>query len=475
MALSATISPRRIQPALLPVLAVLLLGAPGLVWAGEKPSHSLKEAQDAYDQWHYDRALTLVEPLAQDEGAGLDALRLKTRTLMRLGRPADALLVYDRLFAKLGKDDGPLLREVAFGFIVAVLKDMRDQMRGAGYTALKEVPSDDTIPYLLDGLSDGSGPVRALAAEGLGRMKPGPHTVRLKKAMEDQAAMVRVVVLKALGRSGDRSQVPVIEQAVKDEQATVRLAALGALVMLGRTEVWDQVRAAAAAPNPEDRAAALRTLGDLGDRRAIPLLRQALSHAQPSVRDAAAKALGNLKDPVAAPDLVKALRDPLPFVRASVAVSLGEVAAPESAVALRESLIDVNPAVRTASVSALLRLGTPLKEVMDAVMGLTRNTDPGIRASVGRALSQARGKDRVDAIEVLRLLLEDPIPRPRIAAAHSLGHLVTSELGKEQILEIVAILKNSLKDKDEAVRATVGGALIRALGAVDQAQAVKGR
>lgn len=293
--------------------------------------------------------------------------------------------------------------------------------------------------------------------------------------MEDQAAMVRVAVLKSLGRSGDRSQMPVAEQALKDEQVTVRIAASGALVMLGRAEAWNEVRAAAEAPNPEDRATALRMLGDLGDRRALPLLRQALAHAQPSVRGAAATALGDLKDPAAAPDLVKALRDPIPGVRASVAVSLGEVAAPESAAALKESLSDPNPAVRAASVSALLRLGAPFADVVDAVMILSRNTDPGIRASVGRALSQAQGKNRKEAVEVLRLLFEDPLPRPRIAAARSLGHLANQELGQEQLREMVGILKNGLKDTDEAVRATAGAAIIRTLGAAPQAHSAHGR
>ncbi|TAJ07639.1 MAG: hypothetical protein EPO61_12240 [Nitrospirae bacterium] len=469
-------SPRFFQPALPLLLMLLPIFSTGSALAtGEKPSGSIKEAHAAYEQRHYDRVLTLVEPFIQDGGQGLDALRLKARSLVHLGRPVDALPVYDQVAAKLGKDDMVLLHDVAFGFIVVVLKDMREQMRGAGYSALKEVPSDETIPYFLDGLSDGSGLVRALAAEGLGRLKPGAHTARLKKALEDQAAIVRVAVLKSLGRSRDRSQIPVVEPSLKDEQVTVRIAASGALVMLGRAEAWAQVREAAEAQNPEDRAAALRMLGDLEDRRALPLLQQALTHAQPSVRGAAATALGSLKDPAAGPALVKALRDSIPGVRTSVAVSLGEVAASESVAALKESLLDPNPAVRAASVSALLHLGTPFTEVVDTVMTLIRNTDPGIRASAGRALSQAHGKDRAEAVEVLQLLLEDPLPRPRIAAARSLGHLASPEFRQEQLRETIAILKNGLKDKDEAVRATVGGALIRVIGLAEQAQPAIGR
>ncbi|MBI3603152.1 MAG: HEAT repeat domain-containing protein, partial [Nitrospirae bacterium] len=47
------------------------------------------------------------------------------------------------------------------------------------------------------------------------------------------------------------------------------------------------------------------------------------------------------------------------------------------------------------------------------------------------------------------------LPRPRIAAARSLGQIGGKEL--------VPMLKNALKDQDDAVRATVGGALGRVL------------
>ena len=67
-----------------------------------------------------------------------------------------------------------LLQEVALGFIIIMVKDMREQMRGAAYTALKEVDSDDAVPYFEDGLSDGSGPVQcSLAVEGARSIRGG--------------------------------------------------------------------------------------------------------------------------------------------------------------------------------------------------------------------------------------------------------------------------------------------------------------
>jgi len=118
-------------------------------------------------------------------------------------------------------------------------------------------------------------------------------------------------------------------------------------------------------------------------------------------------------------------------------------------------MADANPAVRAAAVSALLHMGIPYAETAQVIRDLTQHADPGVRASAARALARARGQNAKDAIETLRLLLDDPLPRPRIAAARALG-----QIGGE---EMVTILKKALRDQDEAVRATAGGALGRVL------------
>lgn len=456
---------------LLPFLFVLLAGQE--FGAGPAQAASLEQAQGAFDRKDYAQALALAEPVSKDDKQAASALRLMARSHLRLGKPAEAAADYNRLAERLGGEDRPLLRELSLAVVTSVLKDMREQMRGAGYTALKESRSEEAYPYFVDGLSDGSGLVRALAAEGLGRSKAAAHVARLQQALEDQAGMVRVAILRAFGRSGDRSRIAVIEKALKDDQATVRMAAYGALLALGRKDAWDRIREGAEAPNPEDRAAALRKLGDVEDRRGLPILLRDVSHSLPSVRGAAASALGELGDPSAEPALAKLLGDPVPAVRAAAAVSLGAIAAPESAAALKPSLNDTNPAVRAAAVSALLTLKAPFDDVAGTVRELVRNPDPGIRASVAKALSKAQGQNEKEAIEILRLLIEDPLPRPRIAAARSIGQIGADE--HVQATEIIALLRKTLKDQDEAVRATAGGALLRLLGQESQVERAAGR
>jgi HEAT repeat protein len=99
-----------------------------------------------------------------------------------------------------------------------------------------------------------------------------------------------------------------------------------------------------------------------------------------------------------------------------------------------------------------------VEEIMSAVDGLLQQSDPGTRSAVAKALGRAQGKSGEAVIGILGELLADPIPRPRIAAARSLG-----QIGGDGV---IPILKRALHDEDDAVRAAAGGALGRVLNNV---------
>ena len=434
--------------------AAIVSGSLVGLWPVPAMASSVKEAQAAFDKKQYQEALDLIEQVTKDKGTQPETRRLKVRSLIFLGKPKDALVEYERHEQELKQEDRLLLKEV--GFIYVLVKDMREQMRGAAYTALKDVDSPETISALEDGLSDGSGLVRALAAEALGKLDAGRRSPRLRNALEDQAGLVKATVIKVLGKSGDRSVIPLLEKALKDEQPAVRLAAAGALYHTGQTAMWDTIQKAASAPNPEERATALRMVGDLKDARGLSILLEAMTNTQPSVRGAAASALGDLGKVQGIPALEKALEDKIPAVKTSAAISLGELGVKESLVALRKSLADQNPVVKAAVVSALLRVEEPFESVAQALYELAQNTDPGTRSAAGKAAGRAHGPNTPAAIEFLAGLLKDPIPRPRIAAARALGQIGGAE--------VLPILKAALHDEDDAVRATVGGSIARILG-----------
>jgi HEAT repeat protein len=414
-----------------------------------------QEIQTLYDKKQYQQALDEIAKIDKDRAAAPDVRRVKIRSLLKLGNPKDALPIYDQLVASLKQEDEALLHDVALGFIVVLMKDMREQMRGAAYTALKETSSDEVIPYFEDGLSDGSGPVRVLAVEGLSRSEAGRKSQKLRSALEDQAAVVKARAVKAIGQSGDPSMLPLIETATKDEMATGRIAAYGALIRLGRKEAWDSLRKAAEAPNPEDRADALRVIAELKDQRAVPLMTELLSYKQPSVRGAAARALGHLGRKELRAQLEALLKDPVQAVREAAAASLADLGGKESVSALTKALSDGAFTVRASAVAALLQLGEPFQGVAPIVLALAQHNDTAARASAAYALGKATKPNAGDAAAVLESLTADPLPGPKIVALRSLGRIGTRDS--------IPLFKEALHDTNEAVRATAGGGILHLL------------
>ncbi len=432
----------------------LLSGADQLLLAAGSSSVP-NDAQEAFDKQQYEQVIEQLAELEKEQSVAPDVRRLKIRSFLKLGNPKGALGEYNKLELALKQDEIPLLQEVALGFIVVMVKDMREQMRGAAYTALKEVGSDDIVPYFEDGLSDGSGPVRALAVEGLGRSEAGRKSMKLRAAIEDQAGLVRARVVKALGRTGDPGVISLVESATKDELTTVRIAAYGALIRLGKKEAWTQLQQATESLNPEDRADAFRTIAELNDQRGAPIMMEALTYKQPSVRGAAARGLGHLGHKEARGQIEQLLKDPVPAVRESAVGGLAELGGPESVPALNRALSDGNFTVRASAIAALLQLGQPYSTVAATAQSLSQQNDMAMRASVAYALGKATKANASGAISLLSSVTTDPLPGPKIVALRSLGHVGDREL--------VPLMKEALHDTDDAVRATAAGALLHLL------------
>ncbi len=413
------------------------------------------EIQDLYDKHEYEKTLEALAKLGKVASETPAVRRLKIRSLLMMGNPKSALDEYNKLEETLQQEDQEVLREVALGFILVLMKDMREQMRGAAYTALKEIDSDEVVPYLENGLSDSSAPVRMLAVEGLDCSEEGRKSKRLRGALEDQAGLVKARVVKTLGKGGDRSVTPLVETAARDELPAVRIAANGALIRLGRKEAWEELRKYVKAPNPEIRAKAIRTIADLKDQRGVPFMLELLTDKQPSVRAAAAWGLGYLEWEEARQSIEQLLKDPVPAVREVAATSLARLGGDESVPSLTEALSDGVLTVRASTVAALLRLDQPYEIVAPTVRDLAIQRDTAGRSSAAFALGKATKTNVVGAVQILAILAKDPHPGPRIVAFRSLGRVGNRD--------VASLLEDGLHDQNEAVRATAAGALLRLL------------
>ena len=433
------------------VWSLLWVGGPA---AGQaSPDERINLAEQAFAQGEFSRTMELVEPLLVEPQWQRASSRLRMLSLVRLGQTAEGIEAYHRFAAGTDGDDG-LLRELAVQSILPFRSDRREQVRGAAYSALKEIPSDDVVPYFQDGLSDGSGMIRVLVVEGLAKFPIGRRSERLLAALEDHAGLVRVTVLKTLGQGGDPAVIPRIVPLLNDEQRVVQIAAAAALYRLGRHEHWQTVAQATDVPEGYERGAALRMLGEIGEPQGVPLLEQGLRDRQPSIRAAAAASLGKLGQ--GAPLLIAALSDPVPAVRSVAAVTLGTLKSDQALPALTRALRDSNMGVRAAAVAGLLQLNGPFSVVAGTVRELMGQQNPGLRSSVGKALGHGRARD-VEA--PLLLLLNDPVPKPRISAARSLGRVG----GRALISRLLTLMG----DANEAVRVTAAGAVARILSSSD--------
>ena len=414
-----------------------------------------KALQRLYDKQEYQKIVEEIGKLSSDQAAVADVRRIKIRSLLRIGKPKEALAEYDRLEHGVKQDETVLLREVALGFVLVMMKDMREQMRGVAYTALKDWQSPEAVPFLEDGLSDGSGLVRALAAEGLAKLEEGRRSARFRQALDDQASLVKEAVLKGLGKSGDASVVALAEPVIQDPEVRVRVAAAEVLCRFGRTHGCESLRQSGRSPNPDERTAAIRALVDLQGGQTLSVLIEASQHTQPSVRGAAAMGLGHVPKPEAVAALTRLLKDPLPPVRVVAVVSLGQLRGLDTVSPLREAIEDPDASVRAFAVGSLLEQGERFDAVAAAIPALSNTKEPAVRAALARALGRASEGNRQAVRAVLGSLLADTIPRVRISAIKSIAKL--------DGMDAVPILKKSLHDEDDAVRAAAGGELLHTM------------
>lgn len=413
----------------------------------------IQEIQALYDQKEFQKVLDELAKLDSNMVSAPDIRRLKIRALLRLGKPKDALSDYDNLVQLLKHDDQSMLREVALAFVIVLTQDMREQMRGVAYTALKEWQSPDAIPFLEDGLNDGSGLVRALAAEGLAKLDGGRRSARFRQALDDQAALVKEAVLKGLGKSSDVSVIALVEPLLQDPEVRVRVAAAEALCRFGRKQGCALLAQSGKAPNPDERGAAIRALVDLQGAQAFPVLIEASEHKQPSVRGVAAMGLAHVPKPEAVTVLTRLLKDPLPPVRVAAAVSLGQLHGFDALSPLRKAIAEEPDAsVRAFVIGGLLEQGERFDELSGPISALANTKELAVRTALARALARASRENRTAAHSAVMSLFADTMPRVRIAALKSMAKL--------DGVGALRILKQGLHDEDDAVRATAGGELL---------------
>ena len=441
----------------LPILLLLTLGtiAPSLspvdasTPAAQAGSALEREATDAYNHAEYDRVLKLWHSLQAESTASNQLIRLAFQSSLKLGRPEEALTLYQRLVPTDRPDDPTLLRPMALSFLTSHVRDRQEHVRIEAYTMLAELGLAETQAVLEDGLLDASILVRTRAADAIGKAGLAGKSGPLRRALSDAIPAVRIAAMNALSEAKVTDIMPYLIEVGRTDDGPESVFAYAALYRLGKQDMLTDITGAATLPDPDVRMAALGVLGQLKRASSLLVLSQGIYDPEPSVRAFAAGALGDYGQAGGVGPLTHALGDDNARVRAVAATSLGRLGIHDNQPLLRVLTRDADMQVRASAVEGLLRLGDVSAVALAAE--LAKHPNPSIRSAAAHALAATSDKQ---AVAILQTLLQDQEPQPRLSAVKALG---------KSGAPVTPLLKQSLQDPEVAIRLAAAGSLLQQL------------
>lgn len=321
----------------------------------------------------------------------------------------------------------------------------------------------ETIPELIQNLSDPVVEVRAQAAKTLGERGSVAKAAipALLKAVNDRFAAVRDSAIASLSKINLDSTVSALIQNLDDDDDRVRnSAARGISTMVERFDLPESTKqqvfqALAKAVNNRScfvRSTVMSTLGELAPvDEVLPILIAGLTDTEADVRQDAAIAIqcfGDEAEP-AVPHLINAFWHDIELYAASALGSIGpgaEAAIPSLLKALQQGDEDL----KARAAEAIGEIGSDA--AVPTLIELLQQEDAGLRQAAAEAL-QHLGPVAQAAVPNLILVLEDESPEVKGTAAKALGEI---ESDNPAIAELLMPL---LQDEEASVRASTAYAL----------------
>jgi HEAT repeat protein len=292
--------------------------------------------------------------------------------------------------------------------LLEACKDVLGNVRWEAQGALRQIgPGPEgkaAVPALIKALEDEKWPVRAMAAECLGRVGPeaGAAVPALLKLLKDDKSQVRGDAAEAVGRIGGGAKPEAAIAALSDlllkEDRFTGNHSAWALTELGEPGIAALVQALESAKPGARRYAviALQEVG-LGAKAAVPALIKALEHEDARLHSPAAYSLGRMGPAAKAalPALTKALRDSDPHVRINAADALRRIDdSSAGAPALIEVCKDASPSNRCTAAMVLADFGPAAKDAVPALLELLKDSDPYIPSYAAFALWKVAQHER---------------------------------------------------------------------------------
>ncbi|MGC4099219.1 MAG: HEAT repeat domain-containing protein [Nitrospira sp.] len=182
-------------------LILIFITAPALTASAGSSSTVESKAAALFKAGDYPEVAALYRDLPSDATASTQFLRLSLLSYIHMGRTDEALAIYAKLDQPGQPPDSSLLRPLALGVITSHVRDRKEHVRVAAYSALAELGLPETAAILEDGLLDTSVIVRARAAEAIGKAGLAGKSGALRRALRDEMPTVRIAAMSALGEA----------------------------------------------------------------------------------------------------------------------------------------------------------------------------------------------------------------------------------------------------------------------------------
>ncbi|HIE65796.1 MAG: HEAT repeat domain-containing protein [Nitrospira sp.] len=443
------------------VICLALLFFSFLTVLGCTPSSdkTLAEAEHAYAQGDYNRALALSDGLLQKVPDSFPAHRIKALSYVAQGSIETAFNGLEGVETRYPAMATPLLKEIAIGIIKLSLSHENLFVRSAAIKAVGEMGDLKLSALIIPGLKDSQTFVRFFAVESIGLLG-GPDALKLFMAAgNDPDGMVRVGAVKAIddmaeennksGKQDGAALNQLLATFTDDGDITVQLFSLAAMAKWGDQEASQNMLKIIRGLTSNERFAGAAALGRSKKSEAVPLLVDFITDPEESLRMYAAEAMGDIASGDIYDPLVKALSDPASSVRAAAATSLGKLGDKRAIPHLSKLLKDTDAVTRVSVAEGLHYLGQERFSIFRDAM---TEEDYAIRHFTIGSLRRTGGEK---ALRLLSMAMQDTAPRVRIATIRALG-----EIGG---INVLPLLREGMKDPDLAVRTYAAGNVGRLL------------
>ncbi len=149
----------------------------------------------------------------------------------------------------------------------------------------------ELLHWLHEALGNSSATIRSNAARALGKMKSRGSTPYLMDLLEDERWDGPGSAAEALGLIGDRVCIEALVERIQDNVEKVQEQAAGAIVLFGRQATVPLLNVLARERDKFAQRALLKCLGRIGDPKSVPALIGYLRSSYFIVRQAAVSAL----------------------------------------------------------------------------------------------------------------------------------------------------------------------------------------